>query len=66
MSFSISVGILELLTLLFIGLKLSSFITWSWWAVFAPIWLPISLVLLAGVVVLIMAVLVAGLERLFK
>lgn len=31
---------LELLFLLFLGLKLGNVITWSWWWVFAPIWIP--------------------------
>ncbi len=29
-----------LLLVLFIGLKLTGFISWSWWWVTAPIWLP--------------------------
>lgn len=28
----------SLLTLLFIGLKLTGFIDWSWWWVLAPVW----------------------------
>ena len=27
-----------LLTILFIGLKLTSFIDWSWWIVLMPLW----------------------------
>jgi uncharacterized protein (DUF983 family) len=34
-------GFLSILTVLFIGLKLTGFITWSWWWVFAPMWAPI-------------------------
>ena len=34
-----SIGILDLLTLLFIGLKLAGKINWSWWWVFSPIWI---------------------------
>ena len=33
------------LTLLFIGLKLTGYITWSWWYVLAPIYAPITLIL---------------------
>ena len=29
-------GIPEILTLIFVTLKLLHFITWSWWAVFSP------------------------------
>jgi hypothetical protein len=32
---------LQLLTLLFIGLKLANEISWSWWLVLAPTWIPI-------------------------
>lgn len=39
----IKIGFLGLLTLLFIGLKLGSLITWSWWWILAPIWIPITL-----------------------
>jgi uncharacterized protein (DUF983 family) len=38
-----------LLLVLFIGLKLAGIITWSWWWVMAPMWVPFLLgVLLAG------------------
>ena len=35
-----------LLFLLFLGLKLGGVIDWSWWFVFAPLWIPIVLFLL--------------------
>lgn len=31
---------LWLLTLLFVGLKLTGHIDWSWWLVLAPVWAP--------------------------
>ena len=31
-----------LLTLLFVGLKLTNYIDWSWWWVLAPIWMPLT------------------------
>lgn len=40
-SSGISVGLFDLLTLLFIGLKLGKVIDWSWWAVLSPLWFPI-------------------------
>ena len=46
------IGFLGLLALLFIGLKLTGYITWSWWWVLAPIWLPAVIgcaVLLIGI-----------------
>lgn len=36
------IGFCGLLTVLFIGLKLTHFIAWSWWWVLAPVWLPIT------------------------
>ena len=39
------VGFFGLLTLLFIGLKLSGVITWSWLWVISPLWLPTIILL---------------------
>lgn len=36
----------EGLLLLFIGLKLTGYITWSWWWVLAPMWIPAVLAFL--------------------
>ena len=33
------------LTLLFIGLKMTGHIDWSWWWVFSPFWLPVAIFL---------------------
>ena len=41
------IGFLGLLTILFIGLKLTGHINWSWWWVLAPIWGVFALVLVA-------------------
>jgi len=39
---------LGLLTVLFIGLKLTDFIDWSWWFVMMPLWaLPIVIIVLS-------------------
>ena len=38
------IGFAGLLTIVFIVLKLTGFINWSWWWVLAPIWIPASLV----------------------
>ena len=50
------VGFLSLLFLLFLGLKLGNVIDWSWWWVFAPIWVPIALLLLGIGILFIYAV----------
>lgn len=44
-----NITILDLLGTLFIGLKLTGNITWSWVWVLLPLWLPISVVLLVGI-----------------
>lgn len=52
------VGFLPLLALLFIALKLTGYITWSWWWVLAPLWGGLLLVIaIAGVVALFFAIL---------
>lgn len=43
---NISAGsFLGLLTLVFLVLKLTGVIAWSWWWVFAPVWIPAGLAL---------------------
>ena len=56
------VGFLGLLTLLFIGLKLTGFITWSWIWVLAPLWIPMGIALL----VLSVGILIVGLGIIVK
>lgn len=36
---------LSVLTLIFITLKLTGHIAWSWWWVLAPFWIPVVIVL---------------------
>lgn len=45
------IGFPGLLTVLFIGLKLTDHIDWSWWWVLSPLWISAALVLtiIAGV-----------------
>jgi hypothetical protein len=50
------------LTILFIGLKLTHVINWSWWWVLSPIWISLSLVLFILAVVLTVAI-IAQLSR---
>lgn len=38
------IGFCGLLTVLFIGLKLTDHIDWSWWWVLSPLWIPLALV----------------------
>ena len=43
------IGFLGILTIVFITLKLIDYIDWSWWWVLSPIWIPITVVALLGV-----------------
>ena len=49
-----------LLFLLFLGLKLTNQIDWSWWWVTAPLWGPIALVLGFALIVIFIAIIIAG------
>lgn len=39
-----SMGFCSVLTLIFITLKLVGTITWSWWWVLSPMWVPLAIV----------------------
>ena len=45
------IGFPGLLTIMFIALKLLKIITWSWWWVLSPIWIPIIL----GIIIIFIA-----------
>lgn len=50
------IGFVGLLTILFIGLKLTGYIAWSWWWVLSPIWitfLVVMLIFLIGLIVIL-------------
>jgi hypothetical protein len=51
------IGFGGLLTVLFIGLKLTHVISWSWWWVLSPLWisLAVSLAFIAIVALIVMA-----------
>lgn len=40
-----SIGFCGLLTIVFIVLKLTNYIDWSWWWVTSPLWIPIAILL---------------------
>jgi len=40
----------DALTLLFIGLKLTGHITWSWLWVLSPVWIMTSILLIVGII----------------
>lgn len=49
------IGFAGLLSLLFIGLKLTGVINWSWWLVLLPLYAPIALLLGVAVFALVIA-----------
>ena len=52
------IGILGLLTLIFVVLKLTGEITWSWWWVVSPLWLPFCIVI--GIIIGIVIMFIVG------
>lgn len=56
-SSSSGIGFSGLLTVAFIVLKLTGYISWSWWWVLSPIWIPILVVLFILAIVFVVALL---------
>ncbi len=53
-----------LIFIIFIILKLTNVITWSWWWITSPLWLPIAIGLgIAGLAVLLAIIFVAIFEK---
>jgi hypothetical protein len=50
----------NLLFLVFLVLKLTKVITWSWWWVTAPLWIPIAILVGILVIGLVLAIIGAG------
>lgn len=44
-------GFLETLTIVFIVLKLTEVIDWSWWAVFLPMWVGYAVIFVNAMIV---------------
>lgn len=59
---SSGLGICGVLTIVFVVLKLTGVISWSWWWVLSPIWIDL---LLDGVLLLLVAVINHAEERRF-
>lgn len=52
-----------MLTILFIGLKLTGYIDWSWWWILSPIWITMIIVLTALLVAVIYALIDAYIQK---
>jgi len=50
------IGFPGLLTVLFVGLKLTGAIAWSWWWVLSPLWLGFAITLAFVLIVILLAV----------
>nr|DAP11260.1 MAG TPA: transmembrane protein [Caudoviricetes sp.] len=48
------IGFCGLLSIVFIILKLTHFIDWSWWWVLSPLWLPLAAALSIILVILVL------------
>lgn len=59
-------GFFGMLGILFIALKLTGVISWSWWYVLAPLWGPLAFLLVCGIMLLIAGGIYFGLKGLFK
>lgn len=53
------VGVLGLLTILFIGLKLTGYIAWSWFWVLSPVILPLIFLLVFLIFIIVGTVIMA-------
>jgi hypothetical protein len=56
------IGFFGLLAIVFITLKLTDYIAWSWWWVLSPLWAPLAVVLAIGLIALV----VLGFIKVFK
>ncbi len=53
------IGFVGLLTIVFITLKLTNYIDWTWWWVLSPIWIMLCVML----VIIVIAIIIAFLKR---
>lgn len=49
----VGLGVCDILGIVFIILKLVGVITWSWWWVLAPFWIPLAIVILCAIIIAI-------------
>lgn len=61
-----SPGFLGMLTILFIALKLTDHIDWSWWWVVSPLWIPLAVVFGGFAVVGLFVLLMMGIVMIFE
>jgi hypothetical protein len=57
------IGFCGMLTILFIGLKLTNYIDWSWWWVLSPLWIPVAAALSIVAAITLIAGIFAIIDR---
>lgn len=57
------IGFVGMLTILFIGLKLTGYVDWSWWWVLSPVWITLAVSVAFVVVLLVIAALTNNQRR---
>ena len=57
------IGFFGLLGIVFITLKLTGVIAWSWWWVLAPFWVPLSITLITIAIIVISAIAFKGARK---
>ena len=60
------IGLSGVLFIVFLVLKLCNVITWSWWWVTAPLWIPIALFIATCVVIFIVAFCIGVIRYIIK
>ena len=48
------IGFFGLLTIVFIVLKLMGIISWSWWWVFSPAWIPFAIAMVLLIIITVL------------
>jgi len=60
------IGFFGLLAIVFIILKLCGTITWSWWWVLGPLWIPAAVVATIFLMIALVVCVVSGIAAFFK
>ena len=62
-SSSSGISFMGMLTILFITLKLTNYIDWSWWWVTSPIWIPVVIAIGLAIILLIFTLIMVFIGR---
>lgn len=54
------IGFCGLLAIVFIALKLTGHITWSWLWVLSPIWIPLAIVIMVVIVIAVLLIIIGS------